>query len=69
MCINNKAAQPSFNSVDLLSLPLRLHIHSVIYRQVSLSDFSRVLPPCPLTLSRKKHMDLLQPVCDKELWK
>lgn len=62
MCINNEAVQPSFNSVDLLSLPLRLHVHTLIYRQVSLSDLSCVLPTCPLT-----HMGLLQPVCNKEL--
>lgn len=65
MCINNEA-QPSFNSVDPLSLPLRLHMHSLIYRQVSPSDF---LPTCPLTLSRKTYTDLLKPVCDKELRK
>lgn len=39
-CINNKAVRPSFNSVDLLSLPVRQHIHSLIDRQASLSDFS-----------------------------
>ncbi len=62
MCIN-KAARPSFNSVVLLCLPLRLHIHSLIYRQVSqVSDFSPVLPAYPLTLSRKTHVDLLPPV-------
>lgn len=34
VCINNKAAQPSINSADLLSLSLRLHIHSLIYGSV-----------------------------------